>query len=120
MSKQVLVYLYIWIVAIAANNELTSSKQHASNDSVSFCQTGLFLKDGHCKCGVYPYHIMYCNGTHSFLLNRYCATFDEENRLLSAGFCLHNSQLHLPNSTEPKYYHLLKQHDSAVEACVSN
>ena len=104
MSKQVLICLYFWIVAITANEELI---EHMSNNSACFCQTGLFFKDGHCRCGVYPYNTMYCNGTHSFLLSRYCATFDDNNQLLSVGSCLHTPDPHGQNHTA-EYYHLLK------------
>ena len=108
MSKQVLICLYFWIVAITANEELI---EHMSNNSACFCQTGLFLKDGHCRCGVYPYNTiyMYCNGTHSFLLSRYCATFDDKNQLLSIGSCLHTPDPRGQNYTA-EYYHLLKGH----------
>lgn len=56
-------------------------------------------------CGTYPDNIMYCNGTASFLLSGYCASFDENERHLSTGLCLHTAE---PSHSEHSNNHLLK------------
>ena len=53
------------------------------------CPSGLFCKEGHCECGVYPHNIITCNGTSSSLLNYFCATFDEDNNVMLVGHCPH-------------------------------
>ena len=113
MNKQVLVSMYLWMLTFAADEE---SKQHMPNSSTLLacssggdsCSTGLFCKDGRCKCTAHPDHIMYCNGTDIFLLGGYCGTYDEEKQLLSVGLCLH---VHLPYSSNhhPQYHHGLQR-----------
>ena len=63
------------------NADLACSENHA-------CPTGLFCHKRHCKCGVYPYNIIECNGTSSFVLRRYCVTFDEQRNLTLVGNCI--------------------------------
>ena len=53
------------------NEALPSLERNAGN-----CPPGLFCKEGHCKCGVYPDNIIRCNGTDLFVLRYFCVTFD--------------------------------------------
>ena len=62
------------------------------------CPPGQFCKDGHCVCGVSPYNVIVCRGTHSFKLKYYSATFNEDKNLTEIGYgllLLRNMQLGL-------------------------
>lgn len=53
----------------------------SSDDVKEACPPGLFCKEGHCECGVYPYNKIVCDGTHSFLQKFTCATFDDKEKV---------------------------------------
>ena len=52
------------------------------------CPPGQFCKDGLCVCGVSPYNVIVCHGTHSFQLKYYSATFNEDKNLTEIGYGL--------------------------------
>ena len=62
------------------NRSVACSETHGDS-----CPPGLFCKEGHCECGVYPHNIITCNGTISSLLDYYCATV--ENNITLVGRC---------------------------------
>ena len=80
------------------------------------CPPGLFLKDqGKCECAkVYPRKMMICNGTRSFLVKFYCATYDEERNLTLFGSCLHIYR----KGRDDLLYHLLPRDPYALNDCM--
>ena len=84
MTKRFLSLLFALVVSISP--VCCSLPCSEAGDLV--CPPGLFCVDGHCKCGVYPKHIMKCNGTDSMMLTTYCATFNQNSNMTSVGDCL--------------------------------
>lgn len=74
-----------------ALEEKTSSANATANCSEmspDTCPPGLFCKEGRCECGTeYPQNIIRCNGTSSFVLKFYCASFDADRNLTMVGAC---------------------------------
>jgi hypothetical protein len=70
------------------SSQLASNSSSCSKLGELVCPPGLFCNEGHCMCGdSYPYNIINCNGTDSFVLKYYCAMFDEDKNLTSVGSC---------------------------------
>ena len=68
-------------VAVAANNACSEVDKRS-------CPPGLFCEEGRCECGDnYPMNIIVCNGTDSFAVKYYCATFDMNTNTTVTGSC---------------------------------
>ena len=62
--------------------------QTCSEGDREACPPALFCVESHCRCGVYPYNIISCNGTASLVLRRYCVTYDNKTNLTLIGSCI--------------------------------
>lgn len=85
----------------------TNGSVTCSDGDGDTCPPALFCKDGHCECagGHYPNDIILCNGTRSFVLKSYCATFDETQNVTVVGICLSQfKQRHNRTVNEDLYY----------------
>ena len=72
-------------VANACNKQTCSDE-----DGDITCPPGLFCEAGYCECGnSYPRSLITCNGTNSFILRRFCATFSSITNSTSVGLCFH-------------------------------
>ena len=67
-----------------------------------------FCKEGQCECGKYPQNIIRCNGTRSFVLRQYCATFDDSLNITLAGHCnFIGNKATRYQELQPELFHLL-------------
>ena len=61
-----------------------------SDENGDTCPPGLFCEHGKCKCGIYPYGYLKCNGSQgsSIVLRSFCVNYDEQRNLTLVGNCL--------------------------------